>query len=41
MDTTAAIAAFTDAGVAAAAIGGAALAVAIGIKAWKMIRGAA
>ena len=41
MDTSAAVSALTDAGTAAAAIGVAALAVYIGIRAWKMIRGAA
>lgn len=41
MDVTAAIAAITDGGTAAAAIGVAGLIMVIGIKVWKRIRGAA
>jgi hypothetical protein len=41
MDTTAAVSALTDAGTAAAAIGSASLILMIGIRAWKMLRGAA
>lgn len=41
MDVSAAVAAITDGGAAAALIGGAGLIMVIGIKVWKRIRGAA
>lgn len=40
MDITAVTAAFTDGGVAVAAIGSLALVMTVGIKVWKRLRGA-
>jgi hypothetical protein len=41
MDTTAAVTAITDGGVAIAAIAGASLVLVIGLKVWKRLRSAA